>query len=81
MTVEGRMNRGFKSSGNANGVIGMVKYAAKRSGSRLVIGREGWKSMVVSKLMYGAGALAWYQAEYDDLEGMQNEMGKWICVL
>ena len=63
---------------DANGVIGMVKYAAKRSGSRFVIGREGWKSMVVSKLMYGAGALAWYQAECDDLEVLQNEMGRWI---
>ena len=28
--------------------------------------------------MYGAGALAWYQAECDDLEVLQNEMGKWI---
>ena len=78
MTVEGRMNGGFKSMGDrlkyANGVIGMVKYAAKRSGSRFVIGREGWKSMVVSKLMYGSGTLAWYQAECDDLEVLQNEM-------
>ena len=82
VTVEGGLDGGFKSMGDrmkdANGVIGMVKYAAKRSGSRFVIGREGWKSMVVSKLMYGAGALAWYQAECDDLEVLQNEMGRWI---
>ena len=47
----------------ANGLIGMVKYAADRSGSKYVIGREGWKTMIVSKLMYGFGALAWYQRE------------------
>ena len=44
----------------ANGLIGMVKYAAEPSGSKYVIGREGWNTMVVSKLMYGCGALAWY---------------------
>ena len=31
-----------------NGVLGMVKYAAARSGSKYVVGREGWKSMVVN---------------------------------
>ena len=36
----------------ANGVLGMVKYAVTRSGSKYVVGREGWKSIVVSKLMY-----------------------------
>ena len=30
---------------DANGVLGMVKYAATRSGSKYVVGREGWKSM------------------------------------
>ena len=30
----------------ANGLIGMVKYAAERSGSKYVIGREGWKTMI-----------------------------------
>ena len=43
-----------------NGLIGMVKYAAERSGRKYVIGREGWKTMIVSKLMYVCGALAWY---------------------
>ena len=33
----------------ANGVLGMVKFAA----SKYVIGREGWKGLVVNKLMYG----------------------------
>ena len=46
---------------DANGVLGMVKYAAARSGSKYVVGKEGWKSIVVTKLMYGRGALAWYQ--------------------
>ena len=40
----------------ANGLIGMVKYVAERSGSKCVIGREGWKTMIVSKLVYGCGA-------------------------
>ena len=35
----------------ANGLIEIVKYAAERSGSKYVIGREGWKTMIVSKLM------------------------------
>ena len=38
-----------------NGVLGMVKYAAVRSGCKYVVGREVWKSMVVNKLMYGYG--------------------------
>ena len=44
------LNGGFKSMGermvDENGVLGMVKYAAARSGSKYVVGREGWKSMV-----------------------------------
>ena len=63
---------------DANGMIGMVKYAAERSGSKYVIGREGWKTMIVSKLMYGCGALAWYQRECDDLEVIQNGFGRWL---
>ena len=43
-----------------------------------MVGREGWKSMVVNKLMYGCGALAWYQEEFDDLEVRQNGMGRWL---
>ena len=62
----------------ANGLIGMVKYAAERSGSKYVIGREGWKTMIVSQLMYGCGALAWYQRECDDLEVIQNGFGRWL---
>ena len=42
----------------------MVTCAAKRSGSSFVIGRAAWKSIAVSKLMYGTGALGLYQAEY-----------------
>ena len=33
--------------------------------------------MVVNKLMYGRGALTWYQKECDDLDIRQNEMGRW----
>ena len=36
---------------DANGVFGMVKYAAVRSGSIYVVGREGWKGMVVNCCM------------------------------
>ena len=51
----------------------------QRSGSKYVVGRrEGWKSMVVNKMMYGCGALAWNQHECDDLEGRQNGMGRWL---
>ena len=59
----------------ANGVLGMVKYAATRSGSKHVVGKEGWKSMVVNMLMYGCG---WNQHECDDLEVRQNGMGRWL---
>ena len=34
--------------------------------------------MVVNKLMYGCGALLWYQHECDDLEERQNGMGIWL---
>ena len=43
-----------------------------------MIRREGWKTMIVSKLMYGCGALAWYQRECDDLEVIQNGFGRWL---
>ena len=62
----------------ANGLMGMVKYAAERSGSKYVIGREGWKTVIVSKLMYGCRALARYQRECDDLEVIQNGFGRWL---
>ena len=43
--IEGGKHGRFKSMGDrmkeANGLIGMVKYAAERSGSKYVIGREG----------------------------------------
>ena len=61
-----------------NGVLGMVKFAVERSGIKYGVGREGWKSMVVNKQIYGCGALAWYQKECDDLEVRQNGMGRWL---
>ena len=55
VTVKAGLNGGFKSMENrmvdANGVLGMVKYAAAMSGSKYVVGRERWKSMVVNKIM------------------------------
>ena len=63
VTVKAGLNGGFNSMGDrmvdANRVLGMVKYAAARSGSKYVVGREGWKGMVVNKLMYRCGALVW----------------------
>ena len=61
----------------ANGLMGMVKYAAEQSGRIYVIGREGWKTMIVIKLMYVCGALAWHQRECDDLEVIENGFGRW----
>ena len=82
MTVKGGPNGGFKSIGDrmkeANGVLGMVKFAASRSGSKFLIGREEWKGMVVNKLMYGCVALIWYQTECNDLEVKHKEMGRWL---
>ena len=46
---------------DANEVLHMVKYAATMSGSKYMVGREGWKSMIVNKRMYGSGTLAWCQ--------------------
>ena len=37
-----------------------------------MIGRDAWKTMIVSKLMYGCGALEWCQRECDDSEVIQN---------
>ena len=56
----------------------MVTYEAEGSGGKYVIEREGWKTMIVNKLMYGCGALAWYQRECDDLEVIQNGVGRWL---
>ena len=45
-----------------------------------MIGREGWKVMIVIMLMYGSGTLTWYQSECDNLEVIQNEFGRWLCL-
>ena len=78
VTVKAVLNGGFQSMWDrmvyVNGVLGIVKYAAARSGSKYVVDREGWKGMVVIKLMYGGGALAWYQKECDDLEIRHNRL-------
>ena len=61
VTVKAGFNGCFRSMEDANGVLGMVKYAASRSGSKYVVGREGWKGMVVNKLMCVCRALSWYK--------------------
>ena len=40
--------------------------------------REGWKTLIVSKLIYECGALAWYQRECDDLEVLQSGFERWL---
>ena len=78
ITVEGRKHGGCKSMGDrmkeANGLMRMVKYAAERSGSKYVIGKEGWKTMILSKLMYGCGARAWYQRIWQMAMGSRKGM-------
>ena len=59
-------------------VVGMIKFTANRSGSRIIIGREAWKGLAVSKLMYGLGALAGELKQVNVMDKMQNEMGRWL---
>ena len=72
------VSKSLEGMNDVRRVIVMVKYAAKRSGSRFVMVRDGWKLLVVNNLMYSSGALTWYEKEYDELERMQGEMGRWI---
>ena len=37
---------------------------------------EGWKCMVVNKLVYARGSLAWYPHESGDFEVIQNGIGR-----
>ena len=45
-------------------------------GGKYMIGKERRKTIIVSKLMYRCGALAWYQRDCDDLEEIQNGFGR-----
>ena len=58
VTVKAGLNGGFKSMGDrkvdANGSSTRYGNAAARSGIKYVVGREGWKSMAVNRLMYGS---------------------------
>ena len=38
--------------------------------------REGWKSLVMNKLMHGAGALTWYEKEYDELNRIHAKVDR-----
>ena len=70
--------RQFNGSNILVCVLGIVKFAASRSRSKFVIGREGWNGLVVNKLMYGCGPFVCSQNEFNDLEVKQNEMGRWL---
>lgn len=59
-------------------LVGMTKYASKRSGSRFVIGREAWKSMVVGRMIYGVAAVGWTAAERRKVENLQMDFGRWL---
>ena len=82
VTVKGSQNSSFQSMWDrikeANGVLGMVKFAESRIGSKYVIGRDGWKGLVVNKLIYDCGVFVWSQNEYNDLEVKHNEMWRWF---
>ena len=71
---------GFKSISDrmkdTRGVIGIVKFSVKISESRFVVVRKGFKSLVVNKLIYGVGALTWYEKKCDELEIMLRD--RWI---
>ncbi|ELU11715.1 hypothetical protein CAPTEDRAFT_223095 [Capitella teleta] len=56
----------------------MAKFATQRSGSRFVVGREAWKSLIVSRVMYASGALVWNENVRQNVERMQNEYGWWM---
>ena len=57
----------------ANGLVKNGKICSRAIREQIyVIGREEWKTIIVSELMYGCGALAWYQCEYDCLEVIHN---------
>jgi hypothetical protein len=47
-------------------------------GKRDVVGREAWKSLVVSRIMYAAGAVGWMAKERQQAEGMQRDFGRWL---
>ena len=58
----------------------LVWQSTQLQGSTYVVGREGWKSMVVNRLIYGCGALVWYQHECNDLEWYGTvALGCWKC--
>ena len=59
-------------------VVGMIKFSSNRAGDRLLVGREAWKGMAVSKLMYGSGAIAGELKHIQCMDTMQNDMGRWL---
>ena len=43
-----------------------------------MIGRGGYKTIIVSMLMYGSVTLTWCQRDCDDLDVIQNGFGRWL---
>ena len=80
--VKGGQNGGINAAqerlSECRRVVGMIKFTANRSGERLVVGREAWKGIAVSKLMYGCGAIAGELKEINNMDRMQNEIGRWL---
>ena len=60
---------------DTNKILGMVKYATTRSGNKYIVDREGWKSMVVNRIMYRCGTLVWYQRECGALKNTTEWYG------
>jgi hypothetical protein len=75
---EGGIQLMVENARTVGSLIGMVKYAAKRCGSRFVVGREAWKGLVVGRIMYAAGAVGWKAKERQQAEGLQKDFGRWL---
>ena len=76
MLGEGGICQFSESLKRVGNLTGMIKYAAKRSGSRFVVGREGWKSLVVGRFMYGVAAVGWTAVERNKAEALQKKFGR-----
>ena len=80
--VEGGRNGGIRlledRARDIGKTIGMLKFAAARSGNKFFVGREGWKGLIVGRLMYGAGAVGWRREEKRRIEQLQKDFGRWL---
>ena len=53
-------------------------YTGGRAMAREWILREGWKGLVVQKLMYGVAAMPWSQDYINKMKKLENQMGRHI---